>query len=138
MFAKGGWLGGWLPCFQITSRSRDSTFDLWQKAPQIARQHGSNLKVEALCKIAAESKCRGLQLAIATRMPKGPSRAKITTESTFGTGNKIRYGDKKTLRRLLRNVCFPKEAEERKKKNGTDNQKLRPLQNTTDSSTVVF
>ena len=54
--------------------------------------------------------------------PKGPSRTKITTESKFGTGSKIRYGHKRKLQRLLRNACFPKE---KKQKNGTDNEKLR-------------
>ena len=49
---------------------------------------------------------------------------KNTTESKFGTGSKIRYGDKKTLRRLLlRNACFPKR---KKRKSGTDYQKLWP------------
>ena len=36
-----------------------------------------------------------------------------TTESKFGTGNKIRYGDKKTLQGLLRHACFPKEKKQK-------------------------
>ena len=131
---------------------------------------------------------------------------KITTESPIGAGSKIRYGHKKTLRRLLRNApCFPKVKKQKNSgvekltrsslkgllnraifacknrrfckqfsplryrtfispkkanlsfkspspkphlnrtgsafalpKNGTDNQNLRPSQNTTDSRAVVF
>ena len=44
-------------------------------------------------------------------------------ESQFSMGSKIRYGDEKTLQRLLRNACFPKE---KKQKNGTDTEKLWP------------
>ena len=45
------------------------------------------------------------------------------------------YGKSKTLRRVLRNTSFYKEKEAGK---GTDSDKLRPWQNTTDSSAVVF
>ena len=38
------------------------------------------------------------------------SRTETTTESKFGTASKIRYGDKKTPRRLLRNAYFRQEA----------------------------
>ena len=42
------------------------------------------------------------------------SSKKNTTESNFGTGSAIRCGDKKTLRRLPRNACFPKEKKQKK------------------------
>ena len=48
--------------------------------------------------------------------PKGPSHTKNTKESQFGTGTQIRYRDKNTLRRLLRNACFQKDKQQ---KNGT-------------------
>ena len=38
-------------------------------------------------------------------VPKGPFRAKNSTESKFTTARKIRYGSSKTIRRVLRSAC---------------------------------
>ena len=68
-------------------------------------------------------------------LPKGPFRTKNSTESKFTTARKIRYGSSKTLRRVLRSACF---SRRKRQKNGTDSEKLRQQQNTTDSGTVLF
>ena len=54
------------------------------------------------------------------KLPKGPSRTKISLESEFTTGRRIRYGGSKTLRRVPRNACFSKEERQEK---GTDSKK---------------
>ena len=56
----------------------------------------------------------GLERDPKRHIPKGPFRTKNSKESKFGTGSKIRYGDKKTLRRLLRNACFPRKRTEKR------------------------
>ena len=49
-----------------------------------------------------------MAIALFSVISKEPFRTKNTTESEFGTGSKIRYREKKTLQRLLRNACFTK------------------------------
>ena len=66
---------------------------------------------------------------------KGPYRTKNTTETEFRCGEKIRYGRSKTLRRGVRNACF---SRGKRQENGTESEKLRRQQNTTDSSAVLF
>ena len=72
---------------------------------------------------------------VALRKPKGPSRTKLGTGSTFFTGRAFRYGGSKTLRKVLEVLVF-----QRKK-----GRKRYRWQNTTtiaktatDSSAVVF
>ena len=70
-----------------------------------------------------------------TRLPKGPVRTKNSTESKFTTAREKRYGNSETLRIVLRSApCSRKERQE----NGTDTEKLRRQQNTTDSGAVLF
>ena len=56
-------------------------------------------------------------------------------ESEFRYGEQIRYGRSKTLRRGLRSACF---SRKKRQENGTDTEKLRRLQNSTDSSAILF
>ena len=49
-------------------------------------------------------------------LPKGPSHAKNSTESKFTTGKK-RYGNSKTLRRVLRGASL---SRQKRQENGTD------------------
>ena len=67
-------------------------------------------------------------------MPKHSS-TKNSTESEFRYGEKIRYGRSKTLWRGLRSACF---SRQKRQENGTESEKLRRRQNTTDSSAVLF
>ena len=53
-----GW--GWLPYFQMTSRSRDSILP-YGKVHLNAHQHGSNLKVAALCKLQQNLSAEGFK-----------------------------------------------------------------------------
>ena len=48
---------------------------------------------------------------------KGPFRTKNSTESKFTTAREKRYGNSKTLRRVLRSACFFKEK--KRQENGT-------------------
>ena len=68
-------------------------------------------------------------------LPKGPFRTKNSTESKFTTASKKRYGNSKTLQRVLRSACF---SRKKKQENGTESEKLRQEQNTTDSGAVLF
>ena len=68
-------------------------------------------------------------------LPKGPFRTKNSTESEFRYGHQIRYGRSKTLRRGLRSACS---SRKKSQENGTDAEKLRRWQNSTDSSAVLF
>ena len=69
------------------------------------------------------------------KLPKGPSRTRNTTERQFWYREKIRHGRGKTQRRGLINACFSKQ---KRQENGTESEKLRRWQNTTDSSAVLF
>ena len=70
-------------------------------------------------------------LTLCHRPPKGPSRTQFSMGSRFGMGKEIRYGGRKTLRKLV----FQRKKQQ---ENGTDSKTLRPWQNTTDSSAVAF
>ena len=63
-----------------------------------------------------------LQNPFGAPSPKGPFRTKNSTESKFATARKKRYGNSKTLRRLLRSACFSRKE---RQENGPDSKKLR-------------
>ena len=70
-----------------------------------------------LCAASCEN--RRFPNALLSGNPKGPSRTKNSTESKFATARQIRYGNSKTLRRVLRSACFSRKE---RQENGTDSE----------------
>ena len=73
-------------------------------SPRLRSHEGPAIQMGAVLPYKLEVYCHMSSRRVG--VPKGPFRTKNSTESKFTTAKKERYGNSKTLRRVLRSACF--------------------------------